>query len=190
MIRLNQVRLFESIYLTGFNYFDHDVPFTLRVEYGEIYPQSNSGEYDWLVSNHTWNTRGRYIPIIPLVLITPTPYGPAWRFYPCLSWYNIIHILHGGYYSLYMSRCPPPPMIRGIKISYGYHILYLYKLYLVTWGSAYVKKMTQLWKTSHVRRIWINVNVSACMHTLCPRFDIIKKYITGDNILKSSCIFL
>ena len=42
------------------------------MEYGERRPQSHSGEYDWLDPDLTQNTQGRYILILPEVLITPT----------------------------------------------------------------------------------------------------------------------
>ena len=49
--------------------------FTFRVEYVERRSQSNYIEYDWLVTDLTQNTRGRYILIFLVVLITPTKYG-------------------------------------------------------------------------------------------------------------------
>ena len=63
---------------------------------------SNSGEYDYLGLELTRNTRVRYIYILKLILINPTPYGPIQRFYPNLSWYHIIYLLHRGYYNMYM----------------------------------------------------------------------------------------
>ena len=55
------------------------------MEDGERGSQTNSGEYDWLGSDPTQNTRGWYVPILLVVLITPAPDGPTWRFYPNLS---------------------------------------------------------------------------------------------------------
>ena len=114
---------------------------------------------------------------------------------------------------MFRSRaCNPPPMTKCIWTSYGYHVVYLYNhfrltkskvvrtlpiywynLYLVTWGAAHIKKMTLSWKTSWNVWIWIwtNVNVPVCIRlcTLCPSFNIIQKYISGDHMLTSSCIF-
>ena len=50
------------------------------------------------------NTRGRYIPILPVVLITATPDGPTQIFQSNFTWYQIIYLLRGGYYNLYMLR--------------------------------------------------------------------------------------
>ena len=110
---------------------------------------------------------------------------------------------------MFISIPPPPPMIRGIWTSYGYHILDLYNyykvtqvrlvrthpnlyhFYLVTWGVAHARKIISPWKTSCERTIWINVKVSVRirLYTLCPIFNIIQKYITGDHMLTSSHIF-
>ena len=49
------------------------------LEVGERRYQAHSREYDWLVPDLTLNTQGRYIPILPVVLVTPTPDGPAQR---------------------------------------------------------------------------------------------------------------
>ena len=43
----------------------------LHLEYGERRSQPYSDEYDWLGPDLTQNTRGRYILIFPVVLITP-----------------------------------------------------------------------------------------------------------------------
>ena len=48
-------------------------------------PIIHSGEYDQLVPGLKQNTQGRYIPILPVVLITLTPDGPTWRLSPKFS---------------------------------------------------------------------------------------------------------
>ena len=45
------------------------------MKYDERHFQLHSGEYDWLVTELTQNTRGEYVIILLLVLITPTKYG-------------------------------------------------------------------------------------------------------------------
>ena len=49
------------------------------MEGGERLSQPHSGEYDWLGPDLTRNTRGRYIPILLIVLVTITLDGPAQR---------------------------------------------------------------------------------------------------------------
>ena len=55
------------------------------MEGDERLPQPHCGEYDLLGPDFMQNTRGWYIPILPLVLVTLTPDGPAWRFITNLS---------------------------------------------------------------------------------------------------------
>ena len=118
-IRLNQVWYLDSIYLTWFDYFESDfLPFTFRVEDGERFSQSNSGEYYFLGQYPTLNTRGRYIPIYPVVIISPTLYCPVCRFYLNLSWYHIIHLLREGYYNIYMFRCSAHATSVQITLAY------------------------------------------------------------------------
>ena len=55
------------------------------MEDGKIRPQSHSVEYDWLGPDLMRNTRARYILILPVVLITSTPYSPATEVLPGLE---------------------------------------------------------------------------------------------------------
>ena len=104
--RLNSFQLFESISLTWFNFFDSDViHFNFCMEDGQKRSQSHSVEYDWLGPELMLDTRGRYIPIFPVALITPTLYNPNHMFYLDLIWYHIIYLLSGGYYNMYMLPC-------------------------------------------------------------------------------------
>ena len=57
----------------------------LPVECGERRSPSHSREYHWLWPDLTHNTRGRHIPIFPLVLVSLTPDVLAWRFSPNLT---------------------------------------------------------------------------------------------------------
>ena len=97
------IYLIKSYYLNWFNYFDFDVLHSIfRMEDGERRSQSYYREYDWLGPYPTHNTQGRYTTILPVVLITTTPYSPVQNLYLELGWDHIIYLLWRGYYNLYM----------------------------------------------------------------------------------------
>ena len=146
LIRLDQVWFFELISLTKFNYFDCTVlPFNFRVEYSKRCYQSHSGEYYLLDPYPTQNTWGRYIPIFPVFLITPTRAGPEWIFIRTSVGITLSTFCTGAIIVCICSDVHSAtliPTIRGIWTPYGYHILEFYNLYLITCISSHMKKIT------------------------------------------------
>ena len=69
---LNKLSLIPY-YLFLLDHLDSDfLPFTFHLEDGKRCSQPHSVEYDWLGPYLTQNTQGRYILILPVVLMTPT----------------------------------------------------------------------------------------------------------------------
>ena len=112
--------------------------------------QSHFREYGWLGPDPTWNTRGWYILMFPVVLITPTLYSPAQSFYLDLIWNHIICLLRGGYYNLYVYH-------RLLRATWGLSSQGLYQSYHLYMPCPYSSPSLHLgwWKFGSSIPCWV-----------------------------------